>query len=179
MNLKTIVTTAAIAGALTMSATTASAMPAALTNFNNHYANSKVALSACLLCHNTASGYTSKALNAFGANFKAAGGSKFASYMPTWATLDGMDADKNGTTNSKQIAAGIAPAGNGTLKVFTTPGGNGGGGNTGGGNAGNINGDNNGTSSSGGGCIASSATTPLMMVLAMLSLGFFVRRKKD
>jgi len=34
-------------------------------------------------------------------------------------------------------------------------------------------------SSSGGGCVTSSATTPLMMVLAMLSLGFFVRRKKD
>ena len=35
------------------------------------------------------------------------------------------------------------------------------------------------SSSSSGGCVASSVTTPLMMVLAMLSLGFFVRRKKD
>jgi len=34
-------------------------------------------------------------------------------------------------------------------------------------------------SSGGGGCVTSSVTTPLMMVLAMLSLGFFVRRKKD
>ncbi len=34
------------------------------------------------------------------------------------------------------------------------------------------------SSSSGGGCVTSSVTTPLMMVLAMLSLGFFVRRKK-
>jgi len=35
------------------------------------------------------------------------------------------------------------------------------------------------TSSSGGGCVTSSVATPLMMVLAMLSLGFFVRRKKS
>ncbi len=34
------------------------------------------------------------------------------------------------------------------------------------------------TSDSGGGCVTSAATTPLMMVLAMLTLGFFVRRKK-
>lgn len=34
-------------------------------------------------------------------------------------------------------------------------------------------------SSSSGGCVTSAATTPLMMVLAMLTLGFFVRRKKD
>ena len=34
------------------------------------------------------------------------------------------------------------------------------------------------SSSSSGGCITSAVATPLMMVLAMLSLGFFVRRKK-
>lgn len=34
-------------------------------------------------------------------------------------------------------------------------------------------------STSSGGCVTSSATTPLMMVLAMLALGFFVRRKKS
>jgi len=32
---------------------------------------------------------------------------------------------------------------------------------------------------SSGGCVTSAATTPLMMILAMLTLGFFVRRKKD
>ncbi len=31
----------------------------------------------------------------------------------------------------------------------------------------------------GGGCVTSSITTPLTMALAMLTLGFFVRRKKD
>jgi len=35
------------------------------------------------------------------------------------------------------------------------------------------------SSGGGGGCITDAATTPLMMVLAMLTLGFFVRRKKD
>ena len=31
----------------------------------------------------------------------------------------------------------------------------------------------------GGGCVTSSIATPLSMALAMLTLGFFVRRKKD
>jgi len=154
MNLKTIITSAAIAGALTMGATTASAQALALTNFNANYTTT---VTSCALCHTTAT--TSGTLNTFGANFKTAGGAKTA-YMPNWGTLDGMDADGNGVFNGVQIAAGDAPAGNGTLAAITdivVAGG----------------------TSSGGGCVTSSVTTPLMMVLAMLSLGFFVRRKKD
>ena len=35
------------------------------------------------------------------------------------------------------------------------------------------------SSGGGGGCLTASVSTPLMMVFAMLTLGFFVRRKKD
>ncbi|MDQ7057320.1 MAG: hypothetical protein Q9N62_02235 [Ghiorsea sp.] len=157
MNLKKIVTTAAVLSALTMGATTASAEAPALANFNKNYTTT---VSDCLLCH-TASTGAGGVLNLFGANFKAAGGTKTA-YMPNWGTLDGMDADNNGTFNGAQIAAGDAPAGNGTLAAFTVP----------------SSASSTAAPSSGGGCVTSSVTTPLMMVLAMLSLGFFVRRKK-
>ncbi|MDX8384400.1 MAG: hypothetical protein R8M45_09985 [Ghiorsea sp.] len=40
-----------------------------------------------------------------------------------------------------------------------------------------TNNDNNDSGS--GGCVTSSVATPLMMFLAILSFGFFVRRKKD
>ena len=36
-----------------------------------------------------------------------------------------------------------------------------------------------GSSGGGGGCVTTSIATPLTMALAMLTLGFFVRRKKD
>ncbi|WP_038246520.1 hypothetical protein [Ghiorsea bivora] len=156
MNLKKIVTTAAIAGALTMGGTIVSAQPLALSNFNVNYGTT---VTSCALCHTTNA--TTGTLNAFGANFKTAGGAKTA-YMPNWATLDGMDADADGVLNGAQIAAGNAPAGNGTLAAPT-----------------DIVVTTTAASSSGGGCVTSSLTTPLMMVLAMLSLGFFVRRKKD
>jgi len=152
MNLKKIVTTAAITGALTMSASVASAMPTAQTNFNTHY---NVNTSSCAICHTTADGYKNKARNSFGDAFKNAGGGK-PNYMPTsWTSLD--------ATYGATIAAGNAPAGNGTLAAPTST----------------ATTTTSSSSSGGGGCVASSATTPLMMVLAMLSLGFFVRRKKD
>ncbi len=154
--MKKIVLSAAMLGALSISANTASATPTALANFNANYGTS---VTSCALCHTTADGNANPALNAFGADFKTAGGAK-PNYAPTFATLDGMNSGGLATPdNGTVIAAGNAPAG-GTLAaptVTTTP----------------------TSSSSGGGCIASVATTPLMMVLAMLSLGFFVRRKKD
>ena len=162
MNLKKIVTTAAMLSALTLSANTASAEPPALGTFNANYTT---AVTNCLLCHTTSTA-AGGVLNSFGLNFKTAGGTKPA-YGPNFGALDVMDADGDGTDNKTQIVAGNAPAGNGTLTAFTVPaaapapaapGGGGGG---------------------GGGCVTSSVTTPLMMVLAMLSLGFFVRRKKD
>ncbi len=155
--MKKIILSAAMLGALSLSANTASAKPTALNNFNAHYGTS---VTSCALCHTTADGNANTARNAFGADFKNAGGGKTL-YMPNWTTLDGMNSGGLASPNNGAvIAAGNAPAG-GTLAnpavSATTP----------------------SSSSSGGGCIASSATTPLMMVLAMLSLGFFVRRKKD
>ena len=157
--MKKIITAAAIAGALSLSVNIASATPTALSNFNTNYGTS---VTSCALCHTTADGNANPARNAFGADFKNAGGGKTL-YMPNWTTLDGMNSGGLASPNNGAvIAAGNAPAG-GTLTnpavsaTTTTPSSGGG----------------------GGGCIASSATTPLMMVLAMLSLGFFVRRKKD
>jgi uncharacterized low-complexity protein len=157
MNLKNIITTAAIASALTMGATTASAHPTALANFNTNYGTSVI---SCALCHTTADGNANSALNAFGQDFKNAGGGR-PNYAPNFVTLDGMNSGGLASPdNGTVIRNNNAPAG-GTLAnpavtaATTTP------------------------SSGGGGCIASAATTPLMMVLAMLSLGFFVRRKKD
>lgn len=159
MKFKKLITASAMLGALSVGATTASAQQLALTNFNANYGTT---VTSCALCHTAATG-AGGALNTFGSNFKTAGGTKTL-YMPTWATLDGMDADGDGTNNGAQIAAGNAPAGNGTLAAVTetfpggaTPPAAGGG---------------------GGGCVTGAATTPLMMVLAMLSLGFFVRRKQ-
>ena len=159
--MKKIILSAAMLGALSLSANIASATPTALNNFNTNYTTS---VTSCALCHTTADGNANSALNAFGSDFKAAGGGK-PNYAPNFTALDAMDSDGDGTTNGAEIAAGTAPGGNGTLAsptstattTTTTPSSSGGG---------------------GGGCIASSVTTPLMMVLAMLSLGFFVRRKK-
>ena len=157
--MKKIILSAAMLGALSLSVSTASAEPTAITTFNTNYGTN---ISSCAVCHTTADGNANSARNAFGADFKTAGGGK-PNYTPVWATLDGMNSGglavpDNGTV----IGNGNAPAG-GTLAnptvsatTPTTPSGGG-----------------------GGGCVASSATTPLMMVLAMLSLGFFVRRKKS
>ncbi len=107
-------------------------------------------LTACTTCHTTA-----PALNVFGAAYLAAGGDKTGTIAPNWAVLDAGDADGDGVTNADEFAAGTDPAvnPNATSTAATS-------------------------SSSSGGCITASAATPLMMVLAMLSLGFFVRRKK-
>jgi len=64
-------------------------------------------------------------------------------------TIDTQDADSDSITNGAEILANTDP------NPASTAGGG------------------------GGGCITDAATTPLMMVLAMLTLGFFVRRKKD
>jgi hypothetical protein len=141
MNLKNIITTAAIAGALTMGANTASALTGAQTDFNAHYT---VQDTNCTTCH--AGSAAPKTHTAFGNDWLASGGTKNAG-PTTAAGWDALDAKYLATYGPVKASwtAPVAPA----------------------------------PSSSGGGCIASSATTPLMMVLAMLSLGFFVRRKKD
>ena len=140
--MKKIITAAAIAGALTMGATTASAKAGAQAAFNAHYT---VKDTACTTCH-TSSVTPKTTHTAFGNDWLANGGTKDAG--PTtaagWDALDAKYLNTYGPVEPTWVAPTAPPAG-----------------------------------SSGGGCIASSAPTPLMMVLAMLSLGFFVRRKKD
>jgi len=92
---------------------------------------------------------TPGSMTAYGNQYKAAGGGKNGTLGAILA-IDGLDADGDGVTNGAEIAAGTE------INPAAVP-----------------------SSSSGGGCVTSSVTTPLMMVLAMLSLGFFVRRKKD
>lgn len=144
MNLKTIITTATIAGALTMGSTTASALAAAQTDFNAHYTQQDT---TCITCH--AGAAAPKTHTAFGTDWLANGGTKSAG--PTtaagWDALDAKYLNTYGPVKSTWVAPTAAAAA--------------------------------ASSSSGGGCVTSSVTTPLMMVLAMLSLGFFVRRKKD
>ncbi len=139
--MKKIITAAAIAGALTMGATTASALAGAQTAFNAHYT---VQDTNCTTCH--AGAAAPKTHTAFGNDWLANGGTKSTGPATAagWDALDAKYLNTYGPVKSTWVAPTAAPAG-----------------------------------SSGGGCIASSATTPLMMVLAMLSLGFFVRRKKD
>ena len=139
--MKKIITAAAIAGALTMGATTASALQAAADAFNAHYT---VQDTTCTTCH--AGAAAPKTHTAFGNDWLANGGTK-STGPATAAGWDALDA-KYLNTYGPVKSTWTAPT------TTTT------------------------TSDSGGGCVTSAATTPLMMVLAMLTLGFFVRRKK-
>ena len=136
--MKKIITAAVIAGALTMGATTASALAGAQTAFNAHYT---VQDTNCTTCH-TSTATPKTTHTAFGNDWLANGGTKSAG--PAQAGWDVLDAKYTSTYGPVKAT------------TPTTP-----------------------TSDGGGGCIASSATTPLMMALVMLSLGFFVRRKKS
>ena len=81
----------------------------------------------------------------------AAGGTSMSA-PANWATFDTADSDGDGTPNKVEIEAGSV-----AYSTTTAAGGD----------------------TEGGGCVVTSVTTPLMMVLTMLSLGFFVRRKKN
>lgn len=103
---------------------------------------------SCLACHADGNGQK----NTITAAWLAAGGTSMSA--PTnWVTFDTADSDGDGTSNKAEIEAGSV-----AYSTATTATGS----------------DGDG----GGGCVAASVTTPSMMVLAMLSLGFFVRRKK-
>jgi len=161
MKLKKTITIIAALGALSFGAMNAQAEALALSNFNGNYGTT---VTSCALCHTSASPTSAnKARNAFGTDFKTAGGSKSA-YVANYTTLDTMDSDGDLTLNGAQIAAGNAPAGNGTLASPTAT-------------ATAAASTSSGGSS--GGCVTAAVTTPLMMVLGMLTLGFFVRRKKS
>ncbi len=144
--MKKIILSAAMLGAMSLSANTASANTGAQAAFNAHYT---VQDTTCTTCH-TSSVTPKTTHTAFGTDWLANGGTKNAG-PTTAAGWDALDA-KYLNTYGPVKSTWTAPT------TTTTPSSSGGGG--------------------GGGCIASSATTPLMMVLAMLSLGFFARRKK-
>jgi hypothetical protein len=103
----------------------------------------------CFACHADGNGQK----NAVTAAWLSAGGTS-QSAPTNWTQFDTADSDGDGVNNQTEIERGTAP--------YTNP-----------------NASASASSGGGGGCIASSATTPLMMLLTMLSLGFFVRRKKD
>ncbi|MDQ6977108.1 MAG: hypothetical protein Q9M75_03245 [Ghiorsea sp.] len=156
MNLKKIVTTAAIAGALTMGAAVANASTVYMDVggiVDQKYPGANIT-NSCFICHTGTPG----AMTSYGNQFKNVGGTGGGlGTVAQLTAIDGLDADGDGTTTGTEITNAT---GTGNTDVIVNP------------NA-------PAASSSGGGCVTSSVTTPLMMVLAMLSLGFFVRRKKD
>ena len=155
MNLKKIVTTAAILGAVTFSASTASAQSAYVADLTLiGSALTSADANSCLACHSGANNSAGdKGVTPFADDYKV-GVAIFGSITAIEATaLGALDSDGDGIDNATEAAAGSDFWG--TVATTTA------------------------SSSSSGGCITSSVTTPLMMVLAMLSLGFFVRRKKD
>ena len=142
MEFKKLMSAAALIGAMSFGASTASADTGAAAAFDAHYVNN----STCVSCHLGTPG----TLTNLGLDWKAAGGTKKAGPGAAgWATLDATYADSFGGVDTTAATT--------TTPTTTTT----------------------SSDSGGGGCVASSATTPLMMVLAMLTLGFFVRRKKS
>jgi len=147
MEFKKIMTVAAMIGAISFGATTASAQQGALTAAIGQYGTVP---QGCVACHSDGNGQK----NTVTAAWLAFGGTK--STGPTnWAGFDAADSDNDGIANGAEFMAGTTAY----TTVSTTP--------------------STGGDSGGGGCVTSSVTTPLTMVLAMLTLGFFVRRKKD
>ncbi len=101
--MKRIFLTVVLVSFLSFGATTASALQGALNTLNAHYTTN---LTACTICHTSP-----PAVNAFGAEYLAAGGDKTGAIAPNWVILDAGDADGDGITNAAEFAAGTNPAG--------------------------------------------------------------------
>ncbi len=143
MEFKKLMTAAAMIGAMSFGASTASADSTVKAVFDGIYPSNT---NSCYICHTGTPG----PLTAYGSAYKNAGGPKVANNAANvTAATDAINAI------DAQFATQIA---NNTLPDAAPAAGGGGG---------------------GGGCVTSSITTPLTMALAMLVLGFFVRRKKD
>jgi hypothetical protein len=90
------------------------------------------------------------AFTSYGNQYVAAGGTNGFGSIAAIRAIDKLDADNDGIENGFEINAGDNPNGTAT---------------------------STGTASVTG-CMTSSVTTPLMMFLAMLCVGLFVRRKR-
>ncbi len=165
--MKKIILTAAMLGAVSFSATTASASSTYMSTggiVDQKYPGANLT-NSCNICHTGAPG----TMTSYGNQFKNVPGGTGggAGTVAALTAIDGLDADGDGIPNGTEITNAT---GTNSLDVITNV------------TTGATTTTDTGTSdtgSSGGGCVTSSVTTPLMMVLAMLSLGFFVRRKKD
>jgi len=115
----------------------------------------------CTTCHTGATtsalGSSGSVRNAFGTAFKVTSNktNNYAITTAQWDALKVLDSDGDGADNLKELTDGTNPGVSSSATTATTSSGG-----------------------SSGGCVTSTVTTPLMMVLGMLTLGFFVRRKK-
>jgi len=160
MKLKKTITAIAALGAISFGGMTASANTPAVGTLGT---TSGLSITqGCTTCHTgastTALGSSGSARNAFGTAFKATSNktNNYAITTAQWDALKVLDSDGDGATNLKEITDGTNPG--------VDP---------------NASSGNTSSGSSGGGCMTAELTTPLMMVLGMLTLGFFVRRKKS
>lgn len=147
---KCLLTAAASGIMLALSPMMAHANTQALINLEAYSGVTPITTS-CSTCHTTA-----PALNAFGVEYFSLGGNKNTNYVlsaTAQSTLFAADTDNDGVNNLAELQAGTNPAGSGATSSTS------------------------GTASVTG-CVSNSLSTPLMMVLAMLSLGFLARRKK-
>jgi hypothetical protein len=145
MLFKRLMTVAMMMGAMVFGTSAANADQLALTNLNGQYG---LSLTSCSVCHSSV-----PALNVFGDDFLAAGGSKTA-YSPTWATLDAGDADGDGILNGAELQAGSDPALAAGETAVTQE------------------------TASVTGCMANNAGLPWMMLLGLLVAVNLVKRKK-
>jgi len=146
-----ILVTVASGVMLALSPMVAQADTPALINLQT-YSGVNPIVTSCATCHTSA-----PALNAFGLEYLTLGGTKAAGYVLALSAQNTLlitgDTDNDGIKNLAELQAGTNPAGD---AASAPPG-----------------------QASVTGCVSSALSTPLMMVFAMLSLGFFVRRKKD
>ncbi|MDX8382137.1 MAG: hypothetical protein R8M14_08515 [Ghiorsea sp.] len=151
MKLKKTITAIAVLGALSVGAATANAQVRYIAEVNTALGSSYNTSSDCIICHSAANNSGGdKGVTAFAAVWKGLASTSTIGALTSGTSLSAAD--------QTTLANATAPTTTATTTTTTTT-------DTG--------------SSSSGGCVTSAVTTPLMMFLGMLTLGFFVRRKKD
>ncbi|MDQ6988876.1 MAG: hypothetical protein Q9M19_03260 [Mariprofundaceae bacterium] len=163
MEFRKLMAAAALMAVVSFGASTASASTAYMNDgeiFDQKYPGAHLT-NSCLFCHTGTPG----AMTSYGDQFKAAGGSGGGNgTLAQLTAIDGKDADGDNIANGTEITNAT---GTNNLDVITNV------------TTGQVTTTADSDSSGGGGCMTASAATPLMMFLGLLSLGFFVRRKKD